>query len=464
MSWRNKSLRRRLALWVIIPLVIISAIMLMDVRQSSRKAANEAYDRVLLGSALAIADRIAIEGNKILVDVPYIALEMLTSAAQDRVFYQVSGPGRKFITGYADLPEIPKHLTPLRSDPVFYDVQYKGEMVRVGAIVRVVSSQRLSARVVIKVAETVDARNDLISELIASAALRQALLILVAAVIVWVGLGRGLKPLTRLEEALNRRNPEDLHPIQHEVPYEVRNLIGAINHLMERLSNSIETMQRFTANAAHQLRTPLAAIKTQTEVALQENDPKEIQRTLAYLNESAEQTTRLVNQLMSLARATPDEGGRIKEVFDIRQLYMEVTRSMVPEALEQGIDLGFEGDESPLPVAGDLTLFEELLRNLIHNAVSYCPIGSHTSVRVQRNHQNAIVEVEDNGPGIPEDERDAVFERFHRLSSSNGSGCGLGLSIVQEIARQQGGDAYILSGKNSVGTLIQVSVPLAVEN
>ncbi len=438
--------------------------MLMDVRDSSRKAANEAYDRVLLGSALAIAERVAIEGNKILVDVPYVALEMLTSAAQDRVFYQVSGPSAKFITGYADLPAIPRHLTPLRSDPVFYEAHYKGATVRIGAVVRVLSSPKLSARVVIKVAETVEARNALISELITGAALRQALLILVAAIIVWVGLGRGLKPLTRLEEALNRRNPADLHPIQHEVPYEVRNLIGAINHLMERLSNSIEAMQRFTANAAHQLRTPLAAIKTQTEVALRHQDPDETQKTLSHLHDSAEQTTRLINQLMSLARATPGEGSLIQEDFDIRQLCIDVTKTMVPTAIEAGIDLGFEGEDIPLHITGDPTLFEELLRNLTHNAISYCPSGSHTSVRVRKQNGAAVIEVEDNGPGIPESEREAAFERFHRLPSSNPSGCGLGLSIVQEIARQQGGDAKILSGKDNSGTLVQVSVALSPQS
>ena len=460
MSWRDKSLRRRLALWVIIPLAIVSAIMLMDVRESSRKAANEAYDRVLLGSALAIAERVVIEGNKILVDVPYIALEMLTSAAQDRVFYQVAGPGEKFITGYADLPKIPEHLTPLRSDPVFYDVQYKGETVRIGAVVRVLSSPKLSARVVIKVAETVEARNALIGELITGAAFRQALLILVATIIVWVGLGRGLKPLSRLEEALNRRNPEDLHPIDHEVPFEVRNLIGAINHLMARLSNSIDAMQRFTANAAHQLRTPLAAIKTQTEIALRHQDPEETQQTLAHLHDSAEQTTRLINQLMSLARATPGEGSTVNQEFDIRQLCIEVTSSMVPIAIENKIDLGFEGSDEALVITGDPTLFEELLRNLTHNAISYCPSGSHTSVRVLQHNGAAIIEVEDNGPGIPESEREAAFERFHRLPSANANGCGLGLSIVQEIARQQGGDAIILSGQNGSGTLARVTVPI----
>ena len=460
MNWRNKSLRRRLALWVIVPLIFVSAVMLKDVRESSRKAANEAYDRVLLGSALAIAERVVIEGSNIVVDVPYVALEMLTSAAQDRVFYQVVGPKKKFITGYHDLPAVPKRYTPIKNAPVFYDAHFKGNAVRIGAIVRTLSSQKLSARVTIKVAETIEARNALISELITGAAIRQALLILVAVLIVWIGLGRGLRPLSKLEEALNRRSLEDLHPIEHEVPFEVRNLIGAINHLMERLSTNIEAMQRFTANAAHQLRTPLAAIKTQTEIALRQDDLAETQGALAHLHDSAKQTTRLVNQLLSLARAAHVEGNLVIENFDIREVCLNIVSSMVPEAVEKGIDLGFEDNKDPLIINGDPTLFEELIRNLTHNALSYCPSGTQTSVRVRKENGDAIIEVEDNGPGIPEEYQHKVFERFYRLPSAPSNGSGLGLPIVREIARKHGGEAIIISGRNGKGTLVRVSVSL----
>jgi len=173
------------------------------------------------------------------------------------------------------------------------------------------------------------------------------------------------------------------------------------------------------------------------------------------------QTTRLINQLMSLARATPGEGGVIREKFDLRQLCIDVTKTMVPTAIEAGIDLGFEGEDQPLHIMGDPTLFEELVRNLADNAISYCPAGSRASVRVLKINGFGVIEVEDNGPGIPESERKSAFERFHRLASSNANGCGLGLSIVQEIARQQGGDAQILSGKDNTGTLVQVSISLA---
>lgn len=461
MKWRNKSLRRRLAFWLILPLGVISALMLMEVRSSAQKAANQAYDRILLGSALAIAERVVVEGSEILVDVPYVALEMLTSVAQDRVFYQVAGPGNKFITGYPDLPGVPAALRSDTDQPLFYDDTYKGLPIRVGVVTHFVSSPRLSGRVTIKVAETIGSRDALIDEMFASAALRQSVLVIVAGLILWVGLGWGLRPLANLEQALNRRSPSDLRPIQHEVPDEVSHLVGAINHLMERLGASIEAMQRFTGNAAHQLRTPLAAIRAQAEVALGETDPKEIEKTLAHLRDSTHQTSRVVNQLLSLARATPDSGAHVSEPFNLSEASMQITQAMVPFALEHDIDLGLEADGPPLLIKADQKLFEELLRNLIHNAVSYCPSGSHVTVRVTREGPDAVLFVDDDGPGIAPENRERVFERFYRIAGSEkATGCGLGLPIVREIAERSGGTALIMAGPNDQGTRVRIQLPL----
>ncbi len=463
MKWRNKSLRRRLAFWLIVPLSLISVIMLFEVRSSARTAANQAYDRVLLGSALAISERVVIDGNEILVDVPYVALEMLTSAAQDRVFYQVSGPNKQFITGYSDLPDVPDEHSNKTNTPVFYDGVYKGADVRIGLVSRFLSSPRLSARVTIKVAETTEARNALISEMFEGAAYRQALLIIVSAMILWIGLELGLRPLVNLEQAVNRRNPKDLRPILHEVPYEVRNLIGAINHLMERLGDSIDAMQRFTANAAHQLRTPLAAIQAQVELALGENDPKEINKTLSHLRSSSAQTSRLVNQLLSLARVTPDSAYTVSETINMSRICVNTTKEMVPLAIDNGIDLGLESEPDPITLMGDATLIEELLRNLIHNAISYCSSGCHVTVRLKIEGGLGVLEVEDNGPGIPKADRDLVFERFYRIPEpGQPAGCGLGLPIVREIINRYGGSAEILSGANGTGTCVRIDFPVGI--
>lgn len=440
MKWRNGSLRRRLVIWLLVPLLVISSLMLLEVRSNAVRSTNQAFDRALLSSALAIADRVVLIGGQIEVDVPYVALEMLTSAAEDRVFYQVSTGQGAFITGYEDLPPVPEKLRPLREEPVFYDAVYNGENVRIGALSRYVASARKATRFQVLVAETMGTRLSLSEDIIASAAARQIALIAIAAVIVWFGIGQGLKPLTRLEEALNRRSPTDLRPILHDVPTEVRHLVGAINHLFQRLENSLKTMQRFTADAAHQLRTPLAALRTQAELGQREQDPQKIRQIMETIAASTRQTSHLANQLLASARAAPEGlAGRPFEKIDLCEITRAVTGSKVPVALERGIDLGYEGLTDPTFIKGDATLIEELLKNLVHNALCYCPDGSAVTVRLDReitaHDQHVVLTVEDNGPGIPVEHHKDVFKRFYRMNGiGQEEGCGLGLSIVKEIA------------------------------
>ncbi len=439
MSWQRKSLRRRLLLWLLGALAVISALMLFEVRSSATKAANEAYDRVLLGSALAIAERVVVVGEQLEVDVPYVALEMLTSAAQDRVFYQVVGPGNAFITGYDDLPIVDGNEIPKNDSPLFFDADYRGDAIRAGVISRHISGGRLSARFTVMVAETVEGRNNLINEMMTAAVVRHLVFILVAGIVLWIGIGWGLKPLVRLEAALNRRTPSDLRPIEHEVPQEVRHLIDAINDLMKRLGASIEAMQRFTANAAHQLRTPLAAIQTQAELASDAKDPEEISRRLEHLNRSTKQTSRLINQLLSLARTHQENENFQSEAIDLKRLSEDVTRTYVPLAVVQEIDLGFEPEDPVSSIFGNEELIKEALKNLIENALNYCPKGSTVTVRLKQNTQHVVLLVEDNGPGISKGEQDKVFERFYRSETRDDEGCGLGLPIIKEIMERHGG-------------------------
>ncbi|MFD2205374.1 sensor histidine kinase [Kiloniella antarctica] len=466
MSWQRKSLRRRLLLWLMGSLAIISALMLFEVRSSATKAANEAYDRVLLGSALAIAERVVVVGDALEVDVPYVALEMLTSAAQDRVFYQVTGPGNQFITGYNDLPTVSLDEIPQNGSPLFFDADYRGDAIRTGVISRHLSGARLSARFTVMVAETVEGRNRLIREMVTASIMRQLVLILVAGIVMWIGIGWGLKPLVRLEAALNRRTPSDLRPIEHEVPREVRHLIEAINDLMHRLEASFEAMQRFTSNAAHQLRTPLAAIQTQAELAIDETNPEKTRKRLEHLSRSTKQTSRLINQLLSLARANQAGTAQDNEDFqtveiDLKGACEQVTREFVPLAVSKNIDLGFESTTGCFKVNGNRELIEEALKNLIDNALNYCPKDTTVTVRLKNENNQVLLEVEDNGPGVALSERSKVFERFYRSETRDDEGCGLGLSIVREIMEQHsGGVTYrnVSSGKGSCFVMIFQSV------
>jgi len=462
MTWHNRSLRKQLLLWLFAVLITIGALMLFEVSSSARIAANEAYDRILLGSALAIAERVIVVDDEIDVDIPYVALEMLTSEAQDRVFYQVSGASGASLTGYSDLPPIPD-AQDLNSDiPLFYDAVYRGDKVRIGAVSRYISSPKFSTRFVVKVAETVDARDQLALEMLTRSFLRQLILIIGAGVVLWVGISRGFKPLLKLEEALNRRTESDLRPIRHEVPQEVRHLVGAINSLMLRLGNSIEAMQRFTSNAAHQLRTPLAGIQTQADLALMEEDPKEIKKRLDHLRNSTYQSSHLIQQLLSLARATPTDSEIEFSELNLADICREITTELVPRALSQKMDLGCESDENVLPINGQKGLLEEALRNLISNSLTYCEKGARITVRFFKKGDQAIVEVEDNGPGIPVDEQVKIFERFYRIPGGSEEGCGLGLPIVKEIISRHSGHISIINENSKVGTVFRIQIPMTM--
>jgi len=435
-------------------------LMLFELQTRARIVANESYDRVLLGSALAISSRVFIVGDELDVDIPYVALEMLSSEAQDRVFYQVTAAGGQFLTGYDDLPPIPPNIKINSEQPVFYDAVYHGEKIRIGAVNRYVASPRLSTRFTVKVAETTDARSALIQEMLAGAVVRQLALIFVAGLILWFGVSWGLKPLLRLQAALQRRSPKDLRPIEHKVPAEVQQLVDAINDLMARLSQNIETTHRFTSNAAHQLRTPLAAIQMQTELALKTSSQEDLQNRLEFLRQSTRQSTRLVNQLLSLAKATPDETATDFEEINLVALCQSLTSKLVPAALDKKIDLGFE-DQSDAPIIlGHQDLVEEAVKNLVENAIAYCPEGSEITVRIKQNDTDAIIEVEDTGLGIFEDQQEKIFERFNRGNRSDGDGCGLGLPIVKEIIERHKGN-IVLTKSSKKGTLFALFLPIA---
>ncbi|MDV7340225.1 sensor histidine kinase [Terasakiella sp. A23] len=433
------SIKKRLMFLMMTGLMAISAIMFLEARSSAKVAANEAYDRGLLGSALAISERVLIVGTEIEVDIPYVALEMLVSEHQDRIYYQVETQGQQFLTGYRDLPHPPLDRRVKGTAPVFYDAIYKGENIRVGMVQEFLSSPQLSTRVLVKVAETTDAREALINKMIREALFRQFILIVVAAAIMWWGISWGLKPLVRLQEALHRRNPNDLHPIKHDVPEEVLDLIGAINNMMERLSDSIVSMRRFTSNAAHQLRTPLAAIQTQTELALKTNDMAELHARMTHLKHSTHQSSRLINQLLSLAKASPDASQLTMTTLDVVPLCRDLAGRMVPKAMEKGIDLGFEASEETIEVSANAALLSEAINNLIDNALTYCPAETVVTLRATIQQDYVGIEVEDNGPGIAEDHIPTIFDRFDRAGRSDGEGCGLGLPIVKEIIERLGG-------------------------
>ncbi|WP_142848832.1 sensor histidine kinase [Telmatospirillum sp. J64-1] len=434
---RSWSIRRRLLAWLLVPLIGGNAIMLLEARITAIATADEVFDRLLLASAMAITERVVVDDGEVEVDLPYVALEILSSTSHDRVYYRVAGPEDSFVTGYPDLPPPPRDLVLRVGEPSYYDAVYRNERVRIVVIGGFFSDRRSSGNFSVQVAQTRWERSALADAMVLRSALRQGILVVLACLVVWIAVSRGLAPLNRLQGALSRRTMRDLRPVEGNVPEEVRALVAALNHLLARLDSGMRSMQRFIADAAHQLRTPLATLRTEAELGLADSDPQAAREALKRLHEGTLRTSRLANQLLSLARL---ESGMMQAggmaPTDLARLAADTARNRVLPALEAGIDLGFEQDNGnkPLLIRCNPLLVEEMLGNLIDNAQAYAGSGACVTVRVRRDGDRAVLEVDDDGPGIPADQRGQVLEPFRRGHHRNSEGCGLGLAIVKEIA------------------------------
>ncbi|POO54939.1 sensor histidine kinase [Agrobacterium rosae] len=444
------SLRRRLLGWLLISTAIIGCIALADTYREAINTANIVSDRVLSGSALAIAERVVVSDDGSLeVDIPYVALEMLTSAAQDRVFYRVNGPNGQFLTGYQNLPS----MNELRSDaPVFMDAEFRGEPIRVAAIQRFASTGVNSVPFSVTVAETTIARSRLAQAIILRSALRLLFMIVGAAIIVWIAVTISLRPLYRLSEAIDQRSPNDLHPIRQSVPVEVENLVETVNSFMVRLQSALDALRHFTGNASHQLRTPLAIIRTQLALSARASTLQEAQAAAQKGDASVAHAEHILAQLLRMANIDAAGSGEKQSLVDVDlvSLAQSVTADYVPVAAEAGIDLGFELIEIA-SIPAEPLLLGELLGNLISNAIAYAGQGAEVTVRVGKADGVAFLEVEDNGPGISAEKRDVVRQRFARGDGSEAPGAGLGLSIVEEIATLFKGQLSLEDGAGKRG-------------
>jgi two-component system sensor histidine kinase TctE len=321
----------------------------------------------------------------------------------------------------------------------------------------------------VQVAETLEKRHQLANQIIKGVILPEFIILPIALTLLWFALVRGLSPLTTLQDHIRSRRPDDLSPIDAQaLPEEISPLVRSLNDMLARLSQSIQSQKRFIADAAHQMKTPLAGMRMQSELAMRQSNREEIQRSLEQLSKSSESATRLVNQLLALARAENDSPQATSlALIDLRTLVRDAVRDWFPPALARQIDLGFEDDDVALPVRGNATMLREILNNLIDNALRYTQRGGRVTVRVRADterHQ-IVMEVEDNGPGIAPAERGHVFERFYRILGSEVEGSGLGLAIVREIAQRHDAEIDLFSNPRSTdprfpGLLIRVSLPM----
>lgn len=465
------SLRRALLLLLMPALLLLAGVEFWLGWRTSVDAANAAYDRSLYGAIKSIDANVSTASGGIAVELPYRLLEFFELTASGQVYYRVATEDGLVDIGNAGLPLPRGRLVTGR--PSFIDAEYFGEPLRVGSLARVLENTMdtpgSERRIVIQVAETLESRQDFTRAFMLQTLSRDLLLLGAVAALLLLGVRWALRPLLRLRDEVRGRAPEDLAPIDAaQVPSEVRPLVDAINHHIGANRELVEAQRRFVDDASHQLRTPLTTLTTQVGYALREADPQRMRAALIAIRVQLDDTVRRVNQMLLLARAD-SAAFRLTQV-DLVVLAEKATRHSWQSAREKGIDLGFElgaglgADGAGLAVQADAGLLGEALANLLDNAIRCTPADGRITVRVERDREDAVCSVIDNGPGIPADERSHAGTRFFRASNARGPGSGIGLAIVVSIMRRHGGVLRLDADADGRGCVASIRLPCWIES
>jgi len=478
------SLARQLLLWVLLPQMVLWVAGGVGSYKFAAGYANKAVDESLLQASRSLARQLKPVGNGLLIDFPRAAQDVLEVDPEDRQLYMVSSPPGQFILGNQSLPLPPDFFNangkpfPQLNKPYFYNGTMPehnkgarhappGQPLRLVALyLRFGEESATPQTMLVQVARSSANREELAQRILVDMLLPMSILILLLTLIVWLGIRAGLSPLARLRQQVEGRAPTDLAPLQlASAPRELWSLATAINTLLSAVQNTVATQKRFIGDAAHQLRTPLAGLKSQTEIALQLATDPELRARLQRVHDSATRSAHLVNQLLTLARAEPESVmAHDRKRFDLQRMAQTLTAEWVPRALRAHIDLGLDDSATaPAWIEANELLVREALTNLIDNALHYAGTGSQVTVRVMADHTNAtplaLLQVSDNGPGLTPAERERVFERFVRASDV-GQGCGLGLAIVKEIVERHQGEVQ-LDAVLPHGLCVSIRLPLS---
>jgi two-component system sensor histidine kinase TctE len=439
--------------WMLTPLLLLWPVSLALTWLVAQSIAGKPFDRALEYNVTALAQLVTVHNNRAAFNLPQPAREILRADDSDQVYYQVLGSKGELLSGERDFPLPPEDEKPAPGETRLRDDEMRGLDVRVAYTwVRIEAPGAQPA--LVQVAETREKRSVLATEIIKGVMLPQLAILPVAVLLVWLALVRGIKPLSELEERIRQRKPDDLSPLDEKVvPLEVAPLVSSVNDLLARLKHSIATQKRFLADAAHQLKTPLAGLRMQADLAQREQmDTEQLKQSLKQIGRSSMRATHTVNQLLSLARAETSGKALVRQPCDLAALAIEAVRDTVPRAMDKHIDLGYDGAQpgsAGVTLQGNPTLLKEMIRNLLDNAVNYTPSSARqpgvVTARVLADPFSGVqvLQVEDTGPGIPEAERELVFQPFYRALGTNVDGSGLGLPIVLEIARQHGASVEI---------------------
>jgi two-component system sensor histidine kinase TctE len=435
MAERATSITVRLAATIALILAAGGVAISIAAYAYGRQAAQQAYDRLLAGAAFQIVQSVSIVDGKVAVNLPVSAFELLALAPEDRVFYRVIGPDGGTITGYADLP------APARGaeDLAFYSGEYSGEAVRMASALRRFAERGFTGDVRVLVGHTTLARvalaRDITTKALALVAVAGVALIALVAFAVRSSLG----PLVRIEQALRGRDPKDLSPLTVSTPREVEAIVAAINRFMGRLSGRVTVMQNLIADATHQLKTPIAALRAQAELALEEPDTDRLRAIAGRMHARTVGLSRLADQLLNQALIIHRSDAAGQEIIDLRAVAIRATDETDHDLLSTGADLHLDLPEHPVHAVGDALSLVEALKNLLSNALRYGAAPVWLELRHQAGDGTAEFNVIDSGAGIPESDWADSGHRFARSAGSRPDGAGLGLAIVNAVAEAHRG-------------------------
>jgi two-component system sensor histidine kinase TctE len=430
----KRSLFGEILEWMLIPLLLILPMSLVLTWLVAQNTAGRPFDRALEYNAQAIAQLVTVVGSKTQLNLPAPAREILRADEEDLIYYQVQGVWGEYVAGERDLPQPLFDASQSIGKVKIRADEYQGRDIRV-------------AYLWVKLQKPEDQKpGDKAVLIIKGVMLPQLLMLPLVVLLIWLALIRGTEPIKELESRIRQRKSNDVSPLDlAEVPREVSPLIESVNDLLARLHDSMMTQKRFLADAAHQLKTPLAGLRMQADLAQREGaSASELKHSLLQVGRSSIRATRTVNQLLALARAEANGKEVTKSEINLTAIVIDTVRDLLPQALDKQMDLGF--DDSPQlsshTVLGNAGLIKELIRNLLENAINYTPDHGVITARVLQDPISGAlaIQVEDTGPGIPPGERERVLQPFYRMNDSLSNrvdGSGLGLAIVQTIARQQ---------------------------
>ncbi len=457
------SIERRLLITTACLFLVIGTVLALTVGAYARRAADEAFDRVLTASVFSIADTVGIEDGAVTVDIPYSAFAILGTSRLNRVFYKVTAPNGSLVTGSPvlglDLPHEQDRALQL------YDAVYRGDPVRVAAVQRFHAADTAAGTggwIGIMVAETREAREELARQLTINGMLPAAAIALIAGGLILAAVRSAFSPLRLIEGDLRARRPSELSPIDRDVPIEISALVSALNEFMDRLGSVLDGVKRVTADAAHQLRTPLAAIQAQAEVGLEEAEDPRVKRRLVRIHENARSAGLLANMLLSDATTIHRLETQVRELVDLCCSTEDALQMLRAESAYGSLMRSVTLDvvERPLMVKAEPIALREMVRNIVENAFIHAP--GEVGIRLYGGMGVVVLQVMDRGPGIPDSAKDLVFQRFARTDIRR-PGTGLGLAIAKDVAVAFGGSIRIID-RDGGGAVIEVKLPMAARD